>query len=215
MILSQHHENYQHQKPWPWLYPHSHKPRGTTLAHKRAISKRKLKVSRSLSIPNCSCLCGLHAGCPLITLDAASERKGKKIKGWEQRRSFSSCFNPIFILTIAPKSWKDLLGHPKSIACQSRNALCSIFFRAFISLYFNDSSNGDSTISQTLLFGKTHRQLTFPSAHFHAIPTHCASFYQHNFPCASKAASPSLPWGHVPSGQGGVRGKVYSCEMQL
>lgn len=66
-----------------------HKSKGTTLEHQRATGEGRFKASGSLGTPNCFCLCGLHPG-------SASERGGKRIKGSEQRRSFSSCFNPIF-----------------------------------------------------------------------------------------------------------------------
>lgn len=70
-----------------------HKAKGTTLEHQRAIGEGRFKSPGSLGTPNCSCLCGLH---PQSTSDDASERGGKRIKGSEQRRSFSSCFNPLF-----------------------------------------------------------------------------------------------------------------------
>lgn len=139
-----------------------HKSKGATLEHEGATGEGTFKASGSLGTPNCSCFCGLHPGCSLSTLDSASERGGKRIKGSEQRRSFSSCFNPIFLPQLPKtKSWKGWIGHPSQHSVVFSWGLLS-------SLYLNDSSNGDSTIDQTLLFGKNHSasQLTFPSAHF-------------------------------------------------
>lgn len=129
----------------------------------------------------------------------------EKNQSSEQRRSFSSCFNPIFWPQLPKtKSWKDWIGHPSRHSEVFSGGLLS-------SLYLNDSSNGDSTIDQTLLFGKKHTasQLPFPCARFSCHSHCCASFYQSAqlFLCLLSAM--------LGSGWDEAKGKVESCEMQL
>lgn len=129
----------------------------------------------------------------------------EKNQSSEQRRAFSSCFNPIFWPQLPKtKSCKDWIG------CPSRHS--EVFSGELLSsLYLNDSSNGDSTIDPTLLFGKNHTasQLPFPSAHFSYHSHRCASFYQPTqlFLC--------LPSAMLRSRWDEVKGKVESCKMQL